>query len=322
MQVGAYAAGVTQVTEAVGADRTAELVRAHYGSVSLRSSGAPAHLRVAQHQLPGVRLDRITFGMDAALDAEALDLVYVGRVRRGRVGYDYGRGEARYGPGDVFYCAGMSDDFSIDLHELEIEWAAIEPALLGQVADAEPASPGPVRLLDRRPHTAAAAQQWAHTYEFVADAISADPAAMDNTLVAAQAARLLAAVTLAAYPSTARAEPAAQERRDAHPDTLRRAVAFIEAHPRRDLTVADIAEAAHVTPRAVQLAFRRHLDTTPMAYLRRVRLDHAHRELSRARPGDTTVTAVAGRWGFLDASRFAATYRAAYGSSPSETLRG
>ena len=76
-----------------------------------------------------------------------------------------------------------------------------------------------------------------------------------------------------------------------------------------------------MTPRAVQLAFRRHLDTTPLAYLRRVRLHHAHQGLAQASPRNgTTVTAIAYRWGFTSPSRFAAAYRAVYGVSPSDTL--
>jgi AraC-like DNA-binding protein len=104
--------------------------------------------------------------------------------------------------------------------------------------------------------------------------------------------------------------------------SLRRATAFIEANPDRDITVADVAAAAHVTIRAVQLAFRRHLDTTPMAYLRQVRLDHAHRQLQAANPGRESVTAVAYRWGFASPSRFTAYYRQAYGVLPSRTLNG
>jgi transcriptional regulator GlxA family with amidase domain len=64
------------------------------------------------------------------------------------------------------------------------------------------------------------------------------------------------------------------------------------------------------------------MDTTPMAYLRRARLDHAHRDLLQASPGDgTTVTTVSYRWGFSSPSRFAQHYRAAYGIAPFETLR-
>ncbi|WP_228717474.1 helix-turn-helix transcriptional regulator [Allosaccharopolyspora coralli] len=102
---------------------------------------------------------------------------------------------------------------------------------------------------------------------------------------------------------------------------LRRAVAFIEANPDLDLTLTDIARAANVSPRALQLAFRRHLDTTPMHYLRRVRLDRAHHDLQNAVAGDgTTVTGVAARWGYARPSRFAADYRSAYGEHPHRTL--
>ena len=73
----------------------------------------------------------------------------------------------------------------------------------------------------------------------------------------------------------------------------------------------------------MQIAFRRQLDTTPMAYLRRVRLDRAHEQLRAADPGQgTTVTTVATRWGFASPSRFTADYRAAYGELPSHALRG
>jgi AraC-like DNA-binding protein len=96
---------------------------------------------------------------------------------------------------------------------------------------------------------------------------------------------------------------------------VRRAIAFIEQHPDADISVADIAAAAaNVSIRAVQFAFRRHLDTTPMDYLRTVRLDRAHHDLLTTNPslGDT-VTA---RWGFHHHSRFAARYRHAYGVTP------
>jgi transcriptional regulator GlxA family with amidase domain len=127
-------------------------------------------------------------------------------------------------------------------------------------------------------------------------------------------------VTLATFPSNALTEPTAVDRHDASPATLRRAVAFIDEHARQDITVADIAASAFVTIRAVQLAFRRHLDTTPTAYLRQVRLDHAHHDLATADPALETVTAVALRWGFPSPSRFTAAYHREYGVTPSLTL--
>jgi len=103
--------------------------------------------------------------------------------------------------------------------------------------------------------------------------------------------------------------------------TVGRAVAFIEERAGDDIGVTDIAGAAFVTVRAVQLAFRRYLGTTPLGYLRWVRLERAHQQLLSADPDRTTVTAVAADWHFTNASRFSAYYRAAYGVSPAQTLR-
>ncbi|MCJ1705561.1 helix-turn-helix domain-containing protein [Rathayibacter sp. VKM Ac-2926] len=71
----------------------------------------------------------------------------------------------------------------------------------------------------------------------------------------------------------------------------------------------------------LQEAFRRTLDTTPMAYLRRQRLERVREELLVAAPGAVSVTEVATRWGFIHLSRFAAGYRAAFSENPSDTLR-
>ncbi|MEV7027004.1 helix-turn-helix transcriptional regulator [Kitasatospora sp. NPDC093558] len=111
------------------------------------------------------------------------------------------------------------------------------------------------------------------------------------------------------------------DRTDATSATLRKAIAFIETNAEREITLADIAAAAFVTPRALQYAFRRHLDTTPLAHLRRVRLDAAHRDLLAADPGATTVTEIAMRWGFAHPGHFAGLYRDAYRRTPSDTLR-
>ncbi|MDX3764032.1 helix-turn-helix domain-containing protein [Streptomyces sp. AK02-04a] len=78
-----------------------------------------------------------------------------------------------------------------------------------------------------------------------------------------------------------------------------------------------MAAAAHVTIRSLQYAFRRHLNTTPLAHLRRVRLSRAHEELLEADPfSDTTVMDIATRWGFFHMGRFAALYRDTYGRTP------
>jgi transcriptional regulator GlxA family with amidase domain len=84
----------------------------------------------------------------------------------------------------------------------------------------------------------------------------------------------------------------------------------------------ELAEAAGVTGRALQLAFMRHYDTTSTGNLRRARLKRAHRELTDADPSDgITVAATARRWGWANPSHFAAAYLKAYGQHPRHTLR-
>jgi AraC-like DNA-binding protein len=143
-----------------------------------------------------------------------------------------------------------------------------------------------------------------------------------SALLQSSALDMLAAAALTVFPNTALTAAELPGPGRVAPAAVRRAVAFIDEHADRDISAADIAAAAHVTIRAVQLAFRRYLDTTPSAYLRRVRLDHAHRELCAANPSDgVTVTEIAIRWGFASPSRFAARYHDTYGVPPSHTLR-
>jgi len=99
-----------------------------------------------------------------------------------------------------------------------------------------------------------------------------------------------------------------------------RAIDFIHANIHRPLTVIDIAEAVGISVRSLQAGFRQFKDTTPVAYLRRLRLQTAHTELSS--PENTLpVREVALKWGFTQMGRFAAQYRGMFGVSPSETVR-
>ncbi|MDT0182797.1 helix-turn-helix transcriptional regulator [Microbacterium sp. ARD31] len=101
-------------------------------------------------------------------------------------------------------------------------------------------------------------------------------------------------------------------------ETLRRAVRLMEERAQEDLSVGQLARACRVTPRALQYAFRRHLGCTPMAYLRRLRLDLARQELRDG--AASTVGDAAARYGFFNPGRFAAGYREAFDENPSDTL--
>lgn len=110
------------------------------------------------------------------------------------------------------------------------------------------------------------------------------------------------------------------ERRTA-PRAIRHAVDIIEEEAHLPLTLSSIAARSHISVRTLQQGFQRHLDTTPMAYLREVRLRRAHETLLTSDPSMVTVASVAYRWGFSNLGRFAAAHAARYRETPTQTLR-
>ena len=100
---------------------------------------------------------------------------------------------------------------------------------------------------------------------------------------------------------------------------VRRAARLIEEHCAEPLGTPDVAEAVHLSVRALQAGFRAHLGATPMAYLRRVRLERVRESLVDG--SADTVTDAALRWGVTHLGRLSGDYRAAFGETPSETLR-
>jgi AraC-like DNA-binding protein len=185
--------------------------------------------------------------------------------------------------------------------------------------------PASITFSDAAPVSAALAGYWSRLSNHLHDEVIASDALMAEPLVRANVFHQLASALLATFPNTALAaltDPLSNGGGGAEPATVRRAVDFMDAHAHEDVGLTEIAEAARIGARSLQLAFRRHRDMTPLEYLRRVRLEHAHRDL---RDGDPTrgdrVETIAARWGFAHPGRFSVVYREHYGRSPSATLR-
>jgi AraC-like DNA-binding protein len=312
----------TTVFETTDFDAAQEFLSGVYGPLRLSVPAGPHHVRLTRHVLGAAQLHRIAARAVVHVDGAPLGLLGFGRIVGGSVTCRTGGRERTYDTaGEIFFAAQPDQPYRATLADADLEFAFLDPELVAQVADPAPSRAArPVRFTGGRPVSTEAASWWSNTYNYVRDHLAGGPIA-GQPLVRGNAARLLAATALTAFPHDGLDEPTAADHHDAHPATLRRAVAFIEDNAHRDIGPADIAAAARVTIRSLQLTFRRHLDTTPLAYLRRVRLAHAHRELLAADPATTTVGAVAARWGFDNHSRFTAHYRAAYGLAPSATLR-
>ncbi|XSC48532.1 helix-turn-helix domain-containing protein [Bradyrhizobium sp. RDT10] len=105
------------------------------------------------------------------------------------------------------------------------------------------------------------------------------------------------------------------------PRDVRRAVDYIEAHLDQAVTMADLVTATGVAGRTLFMHFRDFKGVSPMRYLRNARLRQVRQALLRADP-EANVTDIAMSTGFTHMGRFSVTYRAYFGESPSETLRG
>ena len=277
--------------------------------------GGPFRYDITDHVIRGAEARTDPFGEPT-----------FGTLLRGHLQVQAGPlGEAVLRPGDSFMYPS-SQSMSAKFENCEIATVRLPrertAAIAATGSDIEPAD---LRFDSVTPVSPGTARYWQSLIAYLGrQLITPDQQAplRRSALLQSSALDMLAAAALKVFPNTAMTAAQAPDPGRVTPAAVRRAVAFIDEHADRDVSAADIAAAAHVTIRAIQLAFRRHLDTTPSAYLRRVRLDHAHQQLCAASPGDgVTVTKVATRWGFVSLSRFAATYRDAYGVPPSYTLR-
>lgn len=172
-----------------------------------------------------------------------------------------------------------------------------------------------LRSTNLAPKSEEAGHHWERMFSYVDDSL---PHAAGSDIVSAELERHALTVSLSVFPTSILDSLAKPTQRRAAPTAVRRALTFIEENAHRPITVDDVAAAAFISTRGLQYAFRRSMDTTPAEYLRRERLQGAHRDLRG--DGAESIAAIARRWGFSHPSRFAAAYREAYGVSPSATV--
>lgn len=104
------------------------------------------------------------------------------------------------------------------------------------------------------------------------------------------------------------------------PKRLKRAIEYMHSNISSPMGVADIAREAGTSVRALQAAFQQFKDTTPLNYLRTIRLDGARKTLTDPAIS-LSVAEVARNWGFSHMGRFAALYHQSFGEMPSSTAK-
>jgi AraC-like DNA-binding protein len=286
----------------------------------------PFRFRVAGTRIDGLRLDLITHTMTAEMETDVYRSVVAAQLRGGRLGATAGRRSIASGAGG--WCLFDTT------RPMQVRWedVAVRSVILDLAATRSLAGQLTGRPAEAlgfplgHPVDRGLARYLTATCDHVQRDLLPSDALMANPLIRHQVVRTLTLALLASFPNAALdalLDPLSSMPVAGDPATVRRAVAFVDEHAGEPIGVEDIADAARVGVRALQLAFRKHRDTTPLEYLRRVRLDRAHRDLQDADPtrGDT-VAGIATRWGFAHPGTFAIEYRRTYGRPPSATLRG
>lgn len=251
------------------------------------------------------------------------DFVLVSQPLRGRFAVRADSGERLLSPGDpvvldahtVYHMRWQEDCalLNVRLSRAEFETAIAEISGTGE--------PAPIRFplgrLPSKPGLMAIDQ----VMRFLLRDVLPTGLLASAPLVRGQLTRMLVASVLEAYTAVSDI-PDSRSSGDVRPAAVRRAIVYIERRAADDIRVGDIAVAARLSTRALQEAFRKYLDTTPMRYLKSVRLARAHADLRQGSVDEgLTVAAIAYRWGFGNLGRFSVDYRREFGRSPSQVLR-
>ena len=162
-------------------------------------------------------------------------------------------------------------------------------------------------------------RDWLKMVRLAYDDVEAGGSLMSSPLVAAPYEQALIGGLLTVQANTS-VSIASENPSSSISRAVRMAVGLLEARPSHAWKVAELATEVGVSTRTLQEGFQRDLDTTPLEYWRRTRLQRAYTDLLAADPAAVSVTEVAAQWGFFHLGRFSQAYRAQFGELPSQTL--
>jgi AraC-like DNA-binding protein len=143
------------------------------------------------------------------------------------------------------------------------------------------------------------------------------PEVYDFDLLRTHTIDTLTASIVEAFELTNRTEDAAD--RDA--PVLRRAIKELGAHLADPVSIPEVAHAAGVSVRGLQLIFQRQLGVSPLLHLRTLRLHAARDALIDEATMGTTVADIARRFGYSNSGRFSTHYRNEFGEPPATSLQ-
>jgi AraC-like DNA-binding protein len=316
--------GLAPEVRTTDVDEAANAVGRVYVAAELTPIGTKSvNMQMNALQLPLLTAGYVGFGVDVAIRTDDVTAYYVDAPLSGRAVSRWRDGVllkttigsvAVFTPGTPCVLDWSGDCGQICLKVSEPQMRRQLEAMLNR----------PVRqriTFDRQfDLTTTAANDWYHLVRLLARETWQPGGLLSHRLAAENLQLLLIQGLLQIQPHNY-TEDLTQSESPASAAVAKRAIDLMHADPEKPWSTAELARATGVSARALQRAFERSGQPSPMMYLRRLRLYRVHAELAANSPDSVTVTTVAGRWGFLHLGRFAGQYRQLFGETPSETLR-
>jgi len=301
-------------------DAARDLYQAQYPGEGFRLDqlDRPFEYRYAAVGDGDVSLRTSEFHGSARGTADAVPEYVVSWLVEGRGTVDVGRDEVELRP--LVPRIAPTRAYSFDFSDYRQRLVHVSASHLERLAaERGDVTSGPVAFFHAAPVGEAALRRWravlSETTPVLLD-LAAPP------LLRAEADRRLALAVLETFPHEAgQAAPAASTPLAPGARRLALAVEYLHEHAHEPIGVAEIARAADLSVRGLQVALSRALDVSPTVLLRQIRLDRVHADLAVATPETATVGGVARRWGFSHLGRFSASYHERFGEHPSTTLR-
>lgn len=298
--------------------RVAEIFCPHELMVTGRGRHVAASMRHAA--IRGVSLNRLRYGATVEIDAGCLDtFLLVMMPLAGNADVQCGTQRIHSNPAlasVVTPTQPLRQTLYVDCDQIMVR---IDRSLIERVCEQHIGHPlrQPIEFALGMDMASASGVSWQALTSYLTAEVERGAPMLRSSLAMTRIEHLLVTTLLTVQPNNYRDELLNPSQSIA-PRHVRCVEEFIQAHADRDLTVGNLAAHAKVSTSALFAGFRRFRNTTPMAYLKSVRMQRVRDELRNAEP-DATVTSIALRWGFHHLGHFAADYKNLYGESPSKT---
>jgi len=169
--------------------------------------------------------------------------------------------------------------------------------------------------LDHDPYHAGRLRSYVRS---VLDAFEKHPAAAPAALAQSIGRSLLPMIALSLAGHAGDEHPRSVTRRIA---AVRRCEEYVRQNIDANPTLHDLSRISGLRLRSLINAFQAVTGVSPMAYLKRQRLNGVRAALLASDKGRTRIIDVAANWGFWHMGHFTSDYRAMFGETPSVTLR-